>query len=248
MENVTLCTSFYRNCDMLRRQLEIWEGYPPEVKIVLVDDGSPESASEIVERQASLELCKRLALYRIKVDLPWNREEARNLAVTKTTTDWLVMIDTDHVLPVESAKALLKFDPDPKFWYRFHRWRKGKADETRKKDLIAPNVEFGEIHPHIDSYLITKAMYEKAGGYDLLFSGCLGGGTEFLRRLESVAIPRLLPADIPLHVYTRSEVKDASVWTLNRDREEGKRRARAKQASKRPYVSCEVRSPYCRLL
>lgn len=227
LDTVTVVVPFYRNCQMLTRQVQEWEQYPAGIHIIVVDDGSPEEAESIIRSCASQRLLARISLYRILIDIPWNREEARNLGTDRCETEWLIHIDIDHVLPASSAASLLEFSPDPKHWYRFPRWRKGKADETRKKDVLSPDADFGQIKPHIDSYLIRKDLYLKVGGYDLAFSGCLGGGTEFLRRLESVSgSPVLLPEAIALHVYTRSEFADASDWSLSRDREEGKRRAR----------------------
>jgi hypothetical protein len=245
---VTLCVPFYRNSHMLESQLHKWQQYPSKLQIIVVDDGSPEPAKPIIQANASAELLSRIRLYRIMVDVPWNREEARNLAAKQAETSWLIQIDIDHVLPWADAHELLNFQPDPKHWYRFPRWRVGKADETRKKDALRPDVEFGKIHPHVDSYLIRKETYMDVGGYDLAFSGCLGGGSDFLKRLEAVEEPKLLPDNISLHVYTRSEVKDASDWSLSRDTNEGKRRARAKQASRREYEKCAVRSPWERQL
>jgi hypothetical protein len=245
---VTLVIPFYRNCGMLARQVEEWSCYPTAMRILVVDDGSPEPAKPIIEANASPVLLKQIELYRILVDIPWNREEARNLGATQAGTEWLIHVDIDHLLPRASAQPLLEYSPDPKRWYRFTRWRKGRADETRNKDDLVRNVEFGQIHPHVDSYLIRKEMYRQAGGYDLAFSGCLGGGSDFLKRLQAVAEPRLLPPNMPLHVYTRSEVKDASDWSLSRDTTEGKRRARMKRISQSEKPSCAVRSPWERQL
>ena len=227
---------------MLKRQISEWECYPQSVRIIVVDDGSPEHAKPLIEAIASRQLRARIELYRIMVDVPWNREEARNLGAMQAHTQWIVQVDIDHLLPADSATRLVQFDADTKHWYRFTRWRKGQADETRNKDAISRNVLFGQIHPHVDSYLISKRLYWLVGGYDLLFSGCLGGGSDFLKRLEAVAKPLMLPAQIPLHVYTRSEVSDASDWSLNRDTSEGKRRARIKRtagakAPSKPVVS-----------
>lgn len=222
---------YYRNPGMLELQIEKWSEYPDGISIIIVDDGSPEPAAPIISANASQDLLKRIRLFRIKVDIPWNREEARNLGVLQCETEWLVHLDIDHVLPSDAARHLLDFEADHNCWYRFPRWRVGRADETRKKDKLSPDAAFGEIHPHVDSYLVTKDTYWDAGGYDLAFSGCLGGGRDFLSRLERVSELRLLPPEIHLHVYTRSEVSDASDWSLSRDTTEGKRRARAKQAS-----------------
>lgn len=248
LDGFTLCVPFYRNVQMLRRQVQEWEQYPPSVAIIIVDDGSPEHAKPIIEECASPELKQRIQLYRIMVDIPWNREEARNLGTIHAQTQWVVHVDIDHLLPSASAHNLVQFEPDSHFWYRFPRWRKGKADETRNKDAISRDVGFGQIKPHIDSYLITRKMYWLAGGYDLLFSGCLGGGSDFLKRLEAVAQPLLLPHAIPLHVYTRSEVKDASDWSLSRDTNEGKRRAREKRGGAQGRPNEKIRSAWERQL
>lgn len=229
----TLIVPFYRNVQMLRHQLQAWEEYPPEARIVLVDDGSPEPAREVVLEHASPDLRARLDLYRIGVDIPWNRGGARNLGAHVATSDWIVHIDIDHVLPAALARQLLEFDADPRRWYRFERFRVGRADETRRKDKIADDVEFGKIHPHIDSYLCTRARYWEAGGYNEDFSGCLGGGTDFLKRMERIAVPELVPAPVHLLVFTRSVAADASDFSLSRDRSKGKELQR-KIAGRKP--------------
>lgn len=218
---------------MLEEQIAAWEDYPVGVSLVLVDDGSPEDARSIVNMQASQALRERIRLFRILVDIPWNRGGARNLGTLEAKTDWIAHVDIDHVMTAQSARNLLAFRPDPRRWYRFERYRNGKADETRRKDKIPDDVEFGKIHPHIDSYLCTRKLFWQAGGYNEDFSGCLGGGSPFLALLESEAgQPAMLPDDVHLQVYTRSVVKDASDWSLDRDRGEF---ARRKLKLKKPY-------------
>jgi hypothetical protein len=134
MAGFTLIVPYYRNTGMLREQIEYWEAYPEAVALVLVDDGSPEAASEIVRQHASAALQRRIDLYRIQVDIPWNRGGARNLGTQQARTDWVVHVDIDHVLSAESAGRLLEFQADPRRWYRFERYRFGRADETRRKD------------------------------------------------------------------------------------------------------------------
>ena len=204
---------------MLAEQISVWEQCPPELRIILVDDGSPEPAEDVI-RGASESLLSRLELYRIDVDIPWNREGARNLSAKQAETDWLLMADLDHVLPPDSARRLLEFSPDPESWYRFRRFRVGKADDTRKKDAIPDDVEFGEIKMHVDSFLMTREMYwdERYPGYDEDYAGTLGGGNPFLKAHERIAPVEMLPDDICLHVYTRSMVPDSSDYSLSRDR------------------------------
>lgn len=233
MKELTLIVPYYRNAAMLDRQVIEWEQYASRAKIICIDDGSPEPALPIITARASPALLKRLRLYRITVDIPWNREGARNLAAQQCETDWLVNVDIDHLLPAKACAALLDFDAREGRWYRFPRFRVGKADATRRKDKLPDDCEFGRIHPHIDSYLVTRAMYWEAGGYDEDYAGCLGGGSEFLRRLEQTGgAAHLIDDPVCLHVYTRDKINDASDWSLSRDTSQGKAITRRKDAVK----------------
>jgi glycosyltransferase involved in cell wall biosynthesis len=205
---------------MLREQLQIWENYPPGISMIVVDDGSPQPALDVIQTYASPSLCDRLTLYRITIDIPWN-SGARNLGARQAATDWIMQIDLDHVLPSPAAPALLNFEADPKHWYRFERYRNGAADETRQKDKLPREATYGKIHPHMDSYLCTRELYWKARGYDERYSGCLGGGTPFLKELAKVGgEAKMAPSAVCLEVYTRNVIADASVRTLSRDRTE----------------------------
>jgi Glycosyl transferase family 2 len=246
--DLTLCVAYYSQPLILARQISEWEQYPAGLRIFLVDDGSPVPALPVVAEQASDALKSRLRLYRVQVDKAWHREGARNLSALKAETDWICMIDIDHVLPAAAAARLMEFEPNPNFWYRFTRYRQGKADETRMKDLIPREQEFGPVKEHIDSYLLPREMYWSVGGYDLDFIGCLGGGTDFLRRLEwHQGAPLLLPKDIVLHVYTRHVIADASVTTLSRDTKPGKVIQRRKGATHHKPTN-PIRLPYEREL
>lgn len=227
LDRVSIILPFYRNCSMLAEQIREWNAYPDGFQFIVIDDGSPEAALPIVQAHASPALLERLSVYRIGVDIPWNRGGARNLGAQLAASKWIIHIDIDHVLPLASAAALLKTEVSEFRWYRFPRYRKGRADETRRKDAIPDDLAFGQIKPHVDSYLCTKAMFWSAGGYNEEFSGCLGGGTPFLAELAKIAEPDLLPADVALHVYTRDVIPDASDHTLSRDTSEFTRRKKA---------------------
>jgi hypothetical protein len=213
----TIVVCYYRAPKMLQRQLENWRQYPAEAlktfSLLVIDDGSPEPASDVISAD------DRIALVRVKDDIPWHRNPCRNLGARLSETPWIIQIDIDHVLPPESAVALMNIGAaglNPKHWYRFPRWRIGRADETRRKDKIPDECEFGQIKEHIDSYLITRDLFLKSP-YDETYQGFLGGGSPFLRRMETLAPVKVLPSSVCLHVYTRHVVPDASVTTLSRD-------------------------------
>ena len=216
LERFALIVPYYRNPTMLGFQIREWEKYPPEVELVLVDDGSPEPAEAVLREKATPELLKRVKLYRIEDDIPWNRGGARNLGAHVAESPWILHVDIDHVLPAECVQPLLNATISTDSWYKFERYRVGKADDTRLKDEIPNDLEYGKIKPHMDSYLISKRMYWEAGGYDEDYSGSLGGGTPFVRYLATIGLSAIMLGGMHLHVYTRSVAKDASDWALDR--------------------------------
>ena len=257
MNELTLIVPFYRNILMLKRHVEEWNKYPEGVKVICVDDGSPEPALPVIMECRGRPACRPtradtsgppLQLCRITKDIPWNRGGARNLGAYVAATDWILHVDIDHILPAESAFSILNYPRNPKRWYRFPRWRVGKADETRKKDRIGENKNYGQIHPHVDSYLVRRKTYWKTGGYDEDFSGAIGGGNEFLRRLENHQPVELLPPPIRLEVYTRDVIKDASDWSLSRDNSRYKALRRQKEMSGNPQPKNPLRFPWVREL
>jgi hypothetical protein len=235
---ITMVVPYYRQPKMLAKQLTTWASYSADVRdafrFIVVDDCSPESAHEILDlfalnHEPAPFALPCISLYRIDKDVPWNRGMARNLGTKEATTPWVLHVDTDHVLPPESAASLVQYLTPPHgvfgrcAWYRFERFRVGAADDTRKKDRADPAAKFVKIHPHIDSYVCRAEYFWKAGGYNEDFSGVLGGGSPFLKEMERVnGEPIVLP--IPLHVYTRHAIHDSSENTLSRDPELFKRR------------------------
>lgn len=225
---ITMIVPYYNQPKMLDIQLREWETYPTFVhdalKIIVVDDCSQDMAVDYFYGSDNAEL------YRITTDIPWNRGGARNLGSKLATTNWLLHIDIDHVLRFGYVTNLVNWinEADDRHWYRFKRYRFGKADETRKKDAISPSEEFGEIKPHIDSYLCRRTTYWDVGGYDEDYSGCLGGGSPFIYQLGQMAKLEILK-NVALTVYTRDKCEDASVLTLNRDTAEYTARKAKKQ-------------------
>ena len=210
---------------MLRHQLDNFARYDEDTRrkitVIVVDDGSPEPANQIIRTDDDVRL------YRVKEDIPWNRSMVRNLGSHVAETEWIIHVDTDHELPPLSANALFETEIDSKYWYRFPRCRVGRADETRRKDAIPDDAEFGSIKPHIDSHLMTRDLFFRSP-YDEDYAGCLGGGSPFLARMQEIALVELMPNSVHLYVYTRHVVPDASILTLDRDTSEYKRRRREK--------------------
>lgn len=224
---IAVICPFYRQPKMLMKQFEAWAAYPLETvntyRFIVVDDASPETADSV---RGCTTMPERLEILRIDKDVQWNRSMARNLGTQQCQdADWVLHIDADHVLPPAAAQELARTvrTLDPARWYRFRRYRIGAADETRMKDKLPRDQKFGEIHPHIDSYLCTPKAYWAAGGYNEDFSGVLGGGTPFLKEMERANGAPVVLTEC-LYVYTRDSVSDSSEHTLPRSPEAFKKR------------------------
>jgi glycosyltransferase involved in cell wall biosynthesis len=250
---VTLIIPYYNQPMMLAEQLYNWQRYSLDaqaaISLCIVDDGSSYSALQLID-----ELHFRLVLsvygagvYRIKEDIPWNRGEARNIGAKHAPTKWILQTDIDHTLPPAQADLLVRAMDfmDERDWYRFNRWRVGSADETRRKDALDESCMYGQIKPHIDSYLCTTDRYWQAGGYNEDFSGCLGGGSPFLKFMDELGLPKLLP--LHLEVHTMAHVPDASAHL---DRTPGEYTRRRKELEKAGKLKGHdpFRIPYERIL
>lgn len=244
---LTVILPYYNQPVMLARQLSGLQCFPPEVRVIVVDDGSAIPAEPIITKHASHDLRQRLRLYRVKVDIPWNRGMCRNLGASEAETAWIVQTDIDHIMPPTSITPLLDLDPSPHRWYRFPRYRVGKADETRHKDDLPADCTFGPVKPHGDSYLITRELF-LSSPCDEDYSGLLGGGTPWQHRMEARAPVELLPEPICLHVYTRHVIPDASVTGLSRDTMPYAKLRKKKEREGKAEPGAILRQPWERVL
>lgn len=219
MNDITLIIPYYNQPKMLGFQLQNIHSFLPDTLIhfVVIDDCSKEHPAEDVFNKYGKHYGN---LYRIDTDIPWNRNGARNLGAHLAGTDWIIQTDIDHLLLPGCANRLLQIELDHTKWYRFNRYRAGKADETRRKDAIPDHIEYGKIKPHIDSYLMTREQY-LSSPYDERYRGFLGGGSPFLARQKRIyGDAELLPEDIYLQVFTRNACPDSSTQDLSRDTSE----------------------------
>lgn len=205
-KSFTLTVPYYENADFLAKQIENWIAWPsplrPFVSIIIVDDGSPQKPARDVLCNAALPF--PIALYRIGVDVRWNWLAARNIAMHHAPEGWCLGTDMDHVVTSGLAEALVWGQHDPSVIYRFSR-----REHT------------GEIiHPHPNSFFMTKEIFWKFGGYDERLSGLYGSDGDARRRWVKTAPVLTLPdslvryekiGDSSTRSYGRKEPKDAAV-------------------------------------
>lgn len=205
---VTFVYPYYQNAGFLRQQLAGWETYPPMVRphvsAIVVDDGSPEAAT------LPPDLPFPIRLFRIESDVPWNWIAARNLGAHHADDGWLLLTDMDHVVPVETVRAIVYGHHDPETVYGFSR-----VEHTGQS-----------VTPHSASFLMTKAMFWTIGGYDERFSGSYGSDGIYRRRLMAMA-----PLKILSDVLVRHErIGDSSTTTYERKLPQDTARLKAIQA------------------
>lgn len=210
--HLTLIMPYYENPRQLAEvQYDGWLGWPESIKkrfrVVLVDDGSPSAPAGAVARPDGL---PEVSIYRVLQDIPWHQHGARNLGAQMALDGWLLLTDMDHVLTKEAAAAL------------FERMDAGKLNPVTaymmdriEADTKAPTLDrFGNPKPHPNSFVMTRDIYWRVGGYDEDLTGVYGTDRFFRDRVFRTAKRGHL--SIPLVRYWRDIVPDASTTTLPR--------------------------------
>lgn len=212
---VTIIMPFYRNPNFLRKQLKFWTEYPSSLKFwinaIIVDDGSPEGSRAAEVLNSFGEKPFDIRLFEIEVDVRFNWIAARNIAMNFAREGWCVGTDMDHVIPPVTIEALIWGNHDPSKIYRFSR-----MEYTGEK-----------IHPHPNSWFMTKSMFWKFGGYDEAFSGYYGTDGEARRRWVKIAKIETLKQSLVRHEkvgdsstenYLRKQVEDQEVQRIIKNR------------------------------
>lgn len=200
LDALTLVLPYYCNPGMLREQQRVWRTYGnlgSAVHVVIVDDGSPKGhAAKALEFDGAV---ASLRLYRTKVDVRWNWLFCRNLGVHVAETEWVFLTDIDHVVPVDTLRAILTEPHERNCAYRFARQAaSGKP-----------------IKPHPNTWLMTTDLYDRVGGYDERLSGYYGTDAEFRSRVE-LSAAAVVMRTWPVLLYSRQEIADADTTRYGR--------------------------------
>lgn len=156
MADLTLITHVYNAQQPVDHQLARWLRYDPallaRLEFLVIDDHS----------DAPLQIDKgplNLRLLRVADDIAWNMPGCRNLAALQARTEWMLFFDVDNVADEAAiariVNALPRLDTN-----RLHVFRRTEGGV--------------DVEPHINSFLITRQGFFRAGGYDEDFSGHYG--------------------------------------------------------------------------
>src|SRR5262245_9755397 len=206
---LTLILPYYENRAFFGQQLRLWLSYPEPLRrlfsVIVVDDGSRDHPAAAV--LAHFPPIPFLRLFRIEVDVRWNWLAARNIGAHYAADGWILLTDMDHVVPIFTLAAVCHGAHDPARVYAF-------ARKEHTGQVIAP---------HSASFLLTRALFWKIGGYDEALSGYYGTDGDFRRRLSKHATMALLPdpliryeyqEDSSTRRYLRKQPEDAAVGRL----------------------------------
>jgi hypothetical protein len=205
MREVTIVLAYYENPTMLQRQYAHLRALPPRfqerLRLIVVDDGSPDNPA--TPPDPPLWWFGGFELHRMMVDVPWNQDACRNLAMTRVRgwpAAWALLTDMDHLPSERALTVALDSQLDPARVYRFSR--------VSEPDLTP-------YHPHPNSWLLTRDLYDRAGGYDERWAGVYGTDGGFSKQLIAVAGPPVL-LDAPLIRVPREVTPDASTTRYER--------------------------------
>ena len=197
---------YYENPGMLREHQRVWSEYVPEdaarLHTIVIDDGSPEHPA--IEAWKSVEQLGSSRLYRTLVDVRWNWLFCRNLGVSEATTTWVLLTDIDHLMPYETLTRLLSRELDEREVYRLSR-------------VSAPDNVPYKLHPN--TWLMTRVMFSRIGGYDERFSGFYGSDGEFRDRVYRAARAIVTLPEVLIR-YPRTVLPDASTTQYGRKEEQ----------------------------
>lgn len=194
MRKISVVMAYYENPGMLRRQVEHLATFKADLleclEYVVVDDGSPKFPAAF--NQDVLKFACQM--WRMGVDIRWNQDACRNLGVREARNEWVLITDMDHMIPETTFRGVTTEVLSERSIYKF----------TRVDD-----VTFTEYKPHPNSWLMTKEMYNKVGGYDERFAGYYGTDWDFRdRAMRAAEYIKMLP--LPLVRVGREHTPDAS--------------------------------------
>lgn len=238
---------YYNNPTMLQKQVDNWSRIEGElrdaVRIIIVDDCSPESPVPI------LKTCKAaVRCYRLQKKWPWNMHEARNIgakeACKASENMWLFMTDMDIILTPEMTYTMMTKPLDDECFYTMER-------------TFAP--DFIERKQHPNTFLVKHNTFWQVNGYNIdlnpIGGGGYGGDNQFVRQLRGIVEEKHM-SDVVLIGYGRRErtgkpvIKDADTRDYDREQWAEKYRRRLQYLkfkgdlrSKRP-----IRTSYERVL
>lgn len=207
VRDLTIVLPYFQNGGMLREHQTMWRTFADDLKahfhVIVVDDVSPKNMAIDAVEPCGI---ASFRIYRnVGKKVRWNWLFSRNLGVQEANTEWVLLTDIDHAIPEETCRSLMTMPLDQKNVYRLARVDAFRKWPYRIKDCpVRPDKRY-----HPNTWLMTRDMYEKTGGYDERLSGCYGTDGEYRDRVKNAAKAIVLLPDVMVR-YPREIIPDAS--------------------------------------
>ena len=203
---VTIVMAYYENPYMLREHMFQWMRYRPEdiarTGFIIVDDGSPRHPAADILRGHNLNA--NIRCFRIKPNIPWNQDGARNLGMKYCLTGWAFLTDMDHVVPAEQINKLINF----------------AQIEAKRGEYYMPASQIKTdgtvLGEHPNTYLFHVADYWRIGGYDEDFAGAYGSDGNFRKNAQGLGLREVKTAAWNTIVYRKEDIFDACTHDFSR--------------------------------
>lgn len=146
----------YNQLAGVQAHLKLWRELPIEVsqkiEFLYIDDFSD---TPIILEKGNL----NLRIFRVLDDIDWNMPGCKNLGAFMAKSDWLMFFDVDNFIEPQGFAKILSAIPtlNKSICYKFKR-----------------KVHEQEAEPHINTFLVSRWGFFKAGGIDEDFSGHYG--------------------------------------------------------------------------
>ena len=212
---LTIGYTYYTNKPMFEKIKKIYtENYNPNLKFVIVDDGSP--FNQLTEE----DMPEGWTLYRITEDIGFNNEGARNLIMHVAETEWVFMTDLDHYINPQMIPIA----------HEIPRPLQNNPDKLWTCNRILPEENKWKVH--CNSFFVKKEFWDSFGGYDETWSGHYGFdhmmGWNGSVRAQWIRSDRTIPACHPyVELIKEGTASEGSKWTneeKNRDKHDWRSR------------------------
>ena len=167
--------TYYNGQDILEDYLYNWSNNFKDTKhdinFIIVDDHSEKKAIDIVSK---FDVQCNLQVYYVEDDIIWNESGARNLGVSKSTSDIMLVIDWDGVVYEDLIKEIFTWEFNNEVYYSlkclgvagFNPWYFIPRFDVRRNKIIYKS--------HHSTFCLTKTLWDEAGGFDEDFAGNYG--------------------------------------------------------------------------
>ncbi len=214
---LTIVNGYYCNEGMLEKQYENFRALPPDlrekIEYCVTDDSTPEP----YKRAWGDYLCgvDLKVFHGTGPDIAWNYAFARNVGCKHASNPFLLVTDIDHMVTEEFLRFLFAKLENGKFF-------RNDDGTINHRVLYKPShrirsIDGSRYKPHPDTYLCTKHFWCDILGYhDERFRGGYGGDYDHKERLMRRARIDYHSLDVPLYLWDRSDIADASTFNLDR--------------------------------